>query len=632
MKIVRLRDKFIHYLTKKEDLDRKLFKVLGLAGIIVSITAGIQSLSIGMLDGGIINLLAAICSASLLYFVDKTGRYFIGYILTVLSVFMGLFTVMFFEMGGMYGSMMSFFAFSLAFSFLMFKGWTLVVVEIVEIVYYTAVCYYSVKFPDSVQAFDTPADRFIDQIVGVMLSGIGIGLIFLFYIKEHRKQQKIAEEASEAKSRFLAQMSHEIRTPINMIMGMNELILLESDNDQITEYAAGAEEASRSLLGMVDKLLEYSHSEFFADDNITAVPADMTSARIMVVDDNNMNLSVVKYLLADTKVSVDTASSAEKCYELLKHNDYQLILMDYMMPVINGLEATEHIREEESKNGFHTPIIVLTADVTPGIRESFIQKGFDGYISKPVSFKDLEQCLTRYIPKNLVERRSAVSKANLTEEELTNYSTLLGKYDISLKEGLKYASGDFGLYVNVLRYFTNNAEPLGKQLDEAVHAGDLAGITTILHSLKGNAKNIGATELYDLCRKMEKHGRASDKEFVDSGIGLVQIEWQRACNGLIEGLSVFGSSVAVDNDDNAQDERSSKELLAELEKYLDSNEQIPAMKILDQLESKEQDEERKTFISRIRKYTGDIEFEKALELTRELMTGGNNGGHQDSVC
>ena len=177
MKIVGLRDKFIHYLTKKEDLDRKLFKVLGLAGIIVSITAGIQSLSIGMLDGGIINLLAAICSVALLYFVDKTGRYFIGYILTVLSVFMGLFTVMFFEMGGMYGSMMSFFAFSLAFSFLMFKGWTLVVVEIVEIVYYTAVCYYSVKFPDSVQAFDTPADRFIDQIMGIMLSGIGIGLL-----------------------------------------------------------------------------------------------------------------------------------------------------------------------------------------------------------------------------------------------------------------------------------------------------------------------------------------------------------------------------------------------------------------------------------------------------------------------
>ena len=632
MKIVKLRDKFIHYLTKKEDLDRKLFKVLGLAGIIVSITAGIQSLSIGMLDGGIINLFAAICSATLLYFVDKTGKYFIGYILTVLSVFMGLFTVMFFEMGGMYGSMMSFFAFSLAFSFLMFKGWTLVIVEIVEIIYYTAVCYYSVKFPESVQPFDTPADGFIDQIMGVMLSGIGIGLIFLFYIREHRKQQKIAEEASEAKSRFLAQMSHEIRTPINMIMGMNELILLESDNDQITEYAAGAEEASRSLLGMVDKLLEYSHSEVFADDNVTVVPADMTTARIMVVDDNNMNLSVVKYLLADTKVTVDTAGSAENCYELLKHNDYQLILMDYMMPGTNGLEATEHIREEESKNGSHTPIIVLTADVTPGIRESFIQKGFDGYISKPVSFKDLEQCLTRYIPKNLVERRSAVSKTNLTEEELTSYSELLEKYDISLKEGLKYASGDFGLYVNVLRYFTNNAEPLSKQLDELVQAGDLAGITTILHSLKGNAKNIGATELYDLCRKMEKHGRASDKEFVDSGIGLVQIEWRRACNGLTEGLSVFGSSVAAGNVENAQDERSCEELLKELERFLDCNEQIPAIKIIDQLESVEQNEERKTLISRIRKYTGDIEFEKALELTRELMSEGNNGGHQGSVC
>ena len=131
---------------------------------------------------------------------------------------------------------------------------------------------------------------------------------------------------------------------------------------------------------------------------------------------------------------------------------------------------------------------------------------------------------------------------------------------------------------------------------------------------------------------MEKHGRASDKEFVDSGMELVQIEWQRACNGLIEGLSVFGESVARSKDESTQDERSGEELLEELVRFLGSNEQIPAIKIIDQLGSMEQDEERKTLISQIRKCTGDIEFEKALELTRELMSEGNNGGHQGSVC
>ena len=141
-RIMGIKNSLIHYLTKKEDLDRKLFKLLGIAGVIVSLVSGFHSILSGIsLVGGLTDFVAAICAVILLYFVDRTGKYFIGYIITVLTVFMGLFAMMFFEMGGMMGSMMSFFAFSLVFSFLMFKGWVLFIVEVVEISFYSFVCY-----------------------------------------------------------------------------------------------------------------------------------------------------------------------------------------------------------------------------------------------------------------------------------------------------------------------------------------------------------------------------------------------------------------------------------------------------------------------------------------------------------
>jgi len=627
-----LKNSFIHYLTKKEDLDRKLFKVLGIAGVIVSLIASVQSLIIGIIDGGLINIAAAILSVALLYFVDRTGKYFLGYIITVITVFMGLFAGLFFEMGGMNGSMISFFAFSLAFSFLMFKGWTLFIVEVTEIIFYSFVCYYSIQFPESVTPFETASDRFTDQVMGMILSGIGIGLIFLFYIKEHRKQQKIAEEASQGKSRFLAQMSHELRTPLNLIMGLNELIMMESDNDQISEYAANAEDASRNLLKMVDKLLEYSHSEIFSGESQTYVPEDMNEARILIVDDNSMNLSVVKHLLDRSLLSVDTAGSADKCYEMLKHNKYQLILMDYMMPGTNGLEAMEHIRMFERKTGHHIPIIVLTADVSPGIRETLIQKGFDGYISKPVSFNDLERCLTRYIPKKLVDRRLGITAITVPNDQIDHYSEILEGYDVFLKEGIKFASGDFDLYTNVLKYFLENADPLSEQLKSAQNKGDLKQLTTILHSLKGNSKNIGATELYELCRRMEKHGRASDKEFVYSGLGLLTTEWNRVCDGIRACLAELEKTKKNDQGSEVEDTRKTTELIGSLKTYLDNNEQIPALRILEVIESRLSAETSKEMVHMIKKYTASIDFENAAELTDKLLCEESNGRDQDPIC
>ena len=221
-----LREKFLHYLKKDSEIDVTLFKVLGIAGVLVSIFAGLQSLIMGLsVSAGFINFGAAALSILLLWFVDKTGKYVIGYIITTVGVFMGLFTMLFFEMGGIYGSMPYFFAFALVFSFLMFRGKLLIVMETIETIYYIGVCYFGYIHPEYVTTYTSEENMLLDQITGFVLAGVAIGLIFLAYISQYRKQKEIAEEASRAKSQFLANMSHEIRTPINMMMGMNEMMI-----------------------------------------------------------------------------------------------------------------------------------------------------------------------------------------------------------------------------------------------------------------------------------------------------------------------------------------------------------------------------------------------------------------------
>ena len=116
----------------------------------------------------------------------------------------------------------------------------------------------------------------------------------------------------------------------------------------------------------------------------------------LVVDDNSMNLQVAKALLKRTLVGVDTANSALECYDKFDENDYNLVLMDYMMPDIDGVEAMQHLKEMDKEKGKSTPIIVLTADASPDKKDMFMAKGFDDYLLKPVEAGLLENVLMKH--------------------------------------------------------------------------------------------------------------------------------------------------------------------------------------------------------------------------------------------
>ncbi|MBQ9391517.1 MAG: response regulator [Lachnospiraceae bacterium] len=122
------------------------------------------------------------------------------------------------------------------------------------------------------------------------------------------------------------------------------------------------------------------------------------SARILVVDDNELNLKVLLGLLKITRISIDTASSGKECIDKMKDEQYDCVLLDIMMPELNGVETLKVLKDKNIKGD--VPVIALTADATAGAEDLYISLGFDDYLTKPISYSKCEDALIKYLPKN----------------------------------------------------------------------------------------------------------------------------------------------------------------------------------------------------------------------------------------
>ncbi len=120
-------------------------------------------------------------------------------------------------------------------------------------------------------------------------------------------------------------------------------------------------------------------------------------ASVLVVDDNKMNLSVIKVLLKKSGIQLDFAGGGNECLEYCAKKKYDLILMDHMMPEPDGIETLHLLRKDNTNPNKDTTVIVLTANAIAGAEEKYLEEGFADYISKPVESQILEEKLSRYL-------------------------------------------------------------------------------------------------------------------------------------------------------------------------------------------------------------------------------------------
>ena len=237
--------------------------------------------------------------------------------------------------------------------------------------------------------------------------------------------------------------------------------------------------------------------------------------KVLVVDDNAMNLAVAQDLLRKTKLQIDVASSGEECLEMLKRKEYHLICMDHMMPGMDGVEALHAIRELEGNPSRDIPVIALTANAVVGAREFYLDAGFEDYLTKPIEPEKLEDMMIKYLPKELVYLSSDNNEnAGEEDDDILDTESLIDM-GINVSHGLKYMGGSRVLYTKILMNFHEVLVEKEEQLKKMLDKEDMQGYSIIVHALKGNARNIGADELAEEAFELEKKSKAGNREEVE---------------------------------------------------------------------------------------------------------------------
>ncbi len=241
-------------------------------------------------------------------------------------------------------------------------------------------------------------------------------------------------------------------------------------------------------------------------------------ARILIVDDTKMNLTVAEGLLKNTAMRIDTADSGAKAVKMASERAYDVILMDQRMPETDGTEALRRIRADAESPNRETPVICLTADAVTGARERYLASGFDDYLSKPIDIRALEELLMKYLPADKVEAvRDDDTLLPPSDAPEADVFAPLYKAGIDPQAGLAYCRGDKGLYLSVLAQFESEARDKTNALHRLLSAEDWPGYATAVHALKSSSKTVGASQLSERAEEMEKSANEGDAAAIRRG-------------------------------------------------------------------------------------------------------------------
>ena len=264
------------------------------------------------------------------------------------------------------------------------------------------------------------------------------------------------------------------------------------------------------------KQLNYSEQKRRHYGNMARL--NMPYARVLIVDDVITNLDVAKGLMKPYNMQIDCVTSGQEAIEAIldKRIRYNAVFMDHMMPGMDGIEATQKIRDIGTDYAKNIPVIALTANAIVGNEEMFLQKGFQAFISKPIEIACLDAVIREWVRDKEQEKlyQRTDSHRHPVHDEDKNWQALdKGVLGVNIEKGLARFYNDKSAYLDVLRSYARNTQAL-LEASRKPDKNNLEDYTTTVHGIRGSSSGIGAEETATLAEALEKAAITGDFDYI----------------------------------------------------------------------------------------------------------------------
>ncbi|MBE5871726.1 MAG: response regulator [Lachnospiraceae bacterium] len=334
-------------------------------------------------------------------------------------------------------------------------------------------------------------------------------------------------------------------TGLGMAIVTRLLHMMDSELQVDSVYGSGSVFSFRLQQGISGEELLGDYSKRPANQHVIAKGGKhlfAPLAKILVVDDNEMNLKVIAHLMKRNGFIPDLATSGEQAINCIRNRSYHIVFLDHMMPGMDGIETLNGMREQKLLNR-KTKVIALTANAVSGAREMYLNAGFDDYLSKPVEVDKLEEKLADYLPAEYVKwKEDRAEEKPYEQEESVHYDkedeilefapfesgqeetpadndeTILEqmeKQGFDVRSALTYCGMDAELYMDIAGEFVTAYKEKQRELDVAYLSKDWHSFEVAVHALKSTSKTIGAGKLSDEAKQFEKAAKNQDREWIE---------------------------------------------------------------------------------------------------------------------
>lgn len=330
----------------------------------------------------------------------------------------------------------------------------------------------------------------------------------------------------------------------------------------------------------------------------------MPGLKVLVVDDNPINLKVIERTLARYEIIVDTASGGEEAIELCRSNDYPFIWMDQMMPQMDGIEAMLRIRKLRSyyAKGGNSKFIALTANAISGAREELLEAGFDEYLSKPIDTERLQEILIAFTGESPLSHSANEEKLQKDREldvELPG---------VDVQKGIALCGGELEDYIEILTMIFESFQQQTQEVKAYFAEGALDNYTIAIHAMKGQLYNIGAGTLGDEAKALEVAGKQRECDYIVKQLPEFLQHYEKFIQDIANYLK--GQGVSLQTAEEESLEPLFERLLCQMENY----DFAGATETINRASSLAKNDTEKTLVRQIKGCVDNIDVEGVKEL------------------